>query len=392
MLLAFAGVSATALAQQAEYVEEIDMVIPRQDKYEVLTNSFWSNWFFSFGGGAEILFGDADQHGKFKDRVSPTLNVALGKWFTPGMGLRLQYSGLQARGYSTDAHAAYVRGNQRSGGLYKQRFDYMNLHGDVLMNLHALFGGYNPDRTYEIIPYLGAGFAHSYSEPHRQSLTVNAGIIQRFRLSDAMDFHIEIAGFLTEDKFGGDMGGAKGYDGVMNASLGFTYRFPRRGFSRPAPQLISQVELAAMQEKLADLALANRGLQSELNNARNRPVEVRETEVVVTDMTPRTVFFTIGSAQVDPRAVMSLSYLARQMQKFPNLTYTVNGYADSATGTPELNRELSRKRAQAVVDVLVKEYGIDASRLRVDANGGVDQFGQPILNRVVLVESEGSPR
>ena len=42
---------------------------------------------------------------------------------------------------------------------------------------------------------------------------------------------------------------------------------------------------------------------------------------------------------------------------------------------------------QAVVDVLVKDYGIPANRLKVSADGGVDKFGQPILNRVVLVKS-----
>lgn len=42
-------------------------------------------------------------------------------------------------------------------GYYKQRFDYMNLHADVMFNLNALFGGYNQHRVYEIIPYVGAG-------------------------------------------------------------------------------------------------------------------------------------------------------------------------------------------------------------------------------------------
>ena len=84
---------------------------------------------------------------------------------------------------------------------------------------------------------------------------------------------------------------------------------------------------------------------------------------------------------------MNISYLAKQMKEFPNATYTVNGYADSATGTPTFNQELSLKRAQAVVNVLVKDYGISADRLKVAAGGGVDKFGQPILNRVVLVKS-----
>ena len=117
--------------------------------------------------------------------------------------------------------------------------------------------------------------------------------------------------------------------------------------------------------------------------------EVTETQVIVpdTDIAPRTVFFQIGSAELSPREIMNLSYLAEQMKQFPNATYTVNGYADSATGTPAFNKELSLKRAQAVKNALVKNYGIAADRLNVEAGGGVDKFGQPILNRVVLVKS-----
>ena len=88
-----------------------------------------------------------------------------------------------------------------------------------------------------------------------------------------------------------------------------------------------------------------------------------------------------------PTSLPVPSYLAEQMKKFPDTKYVVNGYADSATGTPDFNKELSMKRAQAVVNVLIKQYGIAADRLSVDGNGGVDKFGQPILNRVVLVKS-----
>ena len=69
------------------------------NKHEVFTNNFGSNWFFSLGGGAEVLFGNDDTAGSFGKRISPTLNFGVGKWFTPGIGLRLQYSGLQARGF-----------------------------------------------------------------------------------------------------------------------------------------------------------------------------------------------------------------------------------------------------------------------------------------------------
>ena len=389
MLLALAGVSSAAMAQQKPVVVEQVDIIQVQDKYQVITNPFWSNWFFSIGGGASVMYGDNDQQlGDFGKRISPTMNISVGKWFTPGLGLRLQYSGLQAKGFTMDPFADYVKGTQRENGSYKQRFEYMNFHGDVMFNLNALFGGYNQYRVYEIIPYLGAGITHNYTKPHRQALSVNAGIINRFRISNAIDINLELSAMGTEDKFDGTVAG-KGYDGVFSATLGLTYHFPKRGFNRPMPQLISALELSAMQQQIAEMAAANQQLESALTAAQNRPVEVAETEVVVTDpnIAPRTVFFNIGSAEVSPREVMNISYLAKQMQEFPNATYTVNGYADSATGTPEFNKELSLKRAQAVVDVLVKDYGISADRLKISADGGVDKFGQPILNRVVLVKS-----
>lgn len=390
MLLAIAGVSSVAMAQQKPVVVEQVDIIQIQDKYQVITNPFWSNWFFSIGGGASVMYGDNDQQlGDFGKRISPTLNVALGKWFTPGLGLRLQYSGLQVKGFTMDPKADYVRGTQRSNGSYKQRFDYMNFHGDVMFNLSALFGGYNEYRVYEIIPYLGAGFTYNYTKPHRKAVAINAGIINRFRLSNALDINLELSAMGVEDKFDGTIAGKRPYDGVFSATLGLTYHFPQRGFARPMPQLISAVELATLQQQIAQMAADNQQLQSALTAAQNRPVEVTETEVVVTDpdIAPRTVFFTIGSAVVSPRGKMNLSYLAEQMKQFPNATYTVNGYADSATGTPAINQELSLKRAQAVVDVLVNDYGIAADRLKISADGGVDKFGQPILNRVVLVQS-----
>jgi len=389
MLLALAGLSSAAMAQQETEVVEYQ-VIQVQDKYQVITNPFWSNWFFSIGGGAEATFGDNDSAGSFGKRISPTLNISVGKWFTPGLGLRLQYSGLQARGFTYNEGADYVKGAELKDGYYKQRFDYMNLHGDVMFNLNALFGGYNQHRVYEVIPYVGAGITHNYSKPHREALSVNAGIINKFRISNAVDINLELSAMGVEDKFDGEVGGDHGYDGVLSATVGLTYRFPARGFRRPMPQLISQIELAAMQDKLAMMGAQNAQLKNALVQAENQPVaEVTETQVIVPDpdIAPRTVFFQIGSAELSPREIMNLSYLAEQMKQFPNATYTVNGYADSATGTPAFNKELSLKRAEAVKNALVKNYGIAADRLTVDAGGGVDKFGQPILNRVVLVKS-----
>ncbi|HJC93485.1 MAG TPA: cell envelope biogenesis protein OmpA, partial [Candidatus Phocaeicola excrementigallinarum] len=68
------------------------------DKYKVETNRFWSNWFISVGAGPQVLFSDHDRQMKFGERISPALDIAVGKWFTPGIGVRFMYSGLSLDG------------------------------------------------------------------------------------------------------------------------------------------------------------------------------------------------------------------------------------------------------------------------------------------------------
>ena len=64
----------------------------------------------------------------------------------------------------------------------------MNFHGDVMLNLSNMLCGYNEDRVYSFIPYVGAGFVHTGKGPGYDELGINAGLINRFRLSSASIF------------------------------------------------------------------------------------------------------------------------------------------------------------------------------------------------------------
>ena len=68
-------------------------------------------------------------------RLAPALDIAVGKWFTPGIGLRVAYNGLQAKGATPYANGPLVDGGQYSNGYYKEKWNVVNLHGDVLLNL-----------------------------------------------------------------------------------------------------------------------------------------------------------------------------------------------------------------------------------------------------------------
>ncbi|MFI3285526.1 MAG: hypothetical protein R3Y08_02625 [Rikenellaceae bacterium] len=60
------------------------------------SNELGSNWFAGVGAGTLVYVGEFDGDMSFADRMAPALNLSLGKWITPCVALRLEYSGLKA--------------------------------------------------------------------------------------------------------------------------------------------------------------------------------------------------------------------------------------------------------------------------------------------------------
>ena len=91
---------APAFAQEVVGLQEAQT---RRGPY--LTNRLFDNIFISVAGGINIYEGENDRYGG--KRLAPALDVAVGKWVTPSVGLRLQYSGLKAYGW-TNARTMYA--------------------------------------------------------------------------------------------------------------------------------------------------------------------------------------------------------------------------------------------------------------------------------------------
>ncbi len=75
-----------------------------------------------------------------------------------------------------------------------------------------------------------------------------------------------------------------------------------------------------------------------------------------------------GSADLGPGPFASLSALANFLKVTPSSSIILVGHSD-AIGELRKNIELSRNRAQAVVDRLIKDYGIDQSRISAQGIG-----------------------
>ena len=98
-----------------------------------------------------------------------------------------------------------------------------------------------------------------------------------------------------------------------------------------------------------------------------------------------TVRFTINSAKISKMEKVNVYNIAQWMQANPDQNVAIVGYADKNTGSSNYNMGLSQRRAQAVADMLVKEYGIDAARLSVQAEGSsVQPYPENNWNRIVI--------
>ena len=99
---------------------------------------------------------------------------------------------------------------------------------------------------------------------------------------------------------------------------------------------------------------------------------------------PLSVFFDIGSSRIASRKDLVNVKELVEMVREEDRKIVVTGYADRKTGGEAYNRKLSEKRAQAIVEELVK-MGITRERIVVEAKGGVDTISPFSYNRRVTI-------
>ena len=105
MKLFFSGLLALCCVPAVVAQEAVDTE-RREAERAYVRDQLAKNWYVEAGAGAQVLFADDASGLGFGQRLTPSLSVAAGKWFSPYWGMRLQ-----ARGYG-------FNGNTGMGGIY----------------------------------------------------------------------------------------------------------------------------------------------------------------------------------------------------------------------------------------------------------------------------------
>ena len=381
LALALAGAALGASAQDAEPVQQ----------YSVATNSFWSNWFVQAGGDWNVWYSAQEHHadnhngmGFFgSERRTFGASLALGKWFTPGIGLRTKLQAWQGKRIPALEHDA-------------AKFDAWILNEHVMLNLSNLFCGYSDTRVWNLVPFLGGGVSRNMSR-NTYAMQLSMGLQSSWRVSRKLSIYLEGGWNRLSDDFDGATASAgaaphqgplcwENKDNHVYGEVGLTLRLGRGTWNRvpdvEAIQSLSQSQLDALNAQLGDAQAENARLQSLLDE-QSKP-QVEETVALEPVSTVVSVFFNLGRSEIASRKdLVNVEPLARYGREGRKLVVT--GYADSATGNVEVNRRLSEARANTVARELEK-LGVSRDNIVIVARGGVADLSPVSYNRRATVE------
>lgn len=337
---------------------------------------------------------------KFFGDLRPVVGLTVAKEITPIFGLAAEFNTVINAQHNNIGPTGYAKNWNRA-------FDASNLSGLLRFNLTNLFLGYTGEpRFLDVKALFGMGWGHEYypgKYNDRNLLTSKAGLDFGFNLGAEKAWQVNVKPAFVWSLTDGIR--ASEYDkkyAHIELTAGVTYKFLNSngthnftlvkeydqaevdGLNAKINDLRNQ--LGAKDQKIAADAAAIKKLQDELNDCRNKKVPappVVDPGKVVNSLETN-VFFAQGKSVITAAQQPNVERVASFLKSHPAAKVAIKGYA-SPEGGKAINDKLSKARANAVKDMLIKKYKVDASRI-VSAEGcGVgDLFSEPTWNRVAV--------
>lgn len=347
---------------------------------------FWDNWYVGGRAGATM---DLSGSGFFKS-ARPAFGLSVGKQWTPILGTEIQGLGfINTTNSSTAIDATDI-----------------SLLGTL--NLMNLFVGYEGiPRAFEVEAMAGIGWLHHYMNGpgDTNDLSSRVGLNFNFNLgeSKAWTFSLRpavafnLTGDFPEKKVNFDKQNAR-----FELLAGLTYHFSGGNgehyftivpVTDPAAIAAMNAEINGLRETvvaqeaaLAGTAAEIAALQGSLEECQTNVANNRSS-APVTSILESIVSFPFNESVIQASQMPTIDRVATYLKEHPNVNVVINGYA-SPEGSEAYNLKLSQRRADAMKDLLVSKYGIDASRIEAVGHGIGDIFSEPAWNRIGICTIE----
>ena len=188
----------------------------------VSEGSGWDrNWFLEGKGGTSAFLGSPVGCGDLFDRLTPALQVGVGKWFTPAVGGRIEFQGCQFK----NAEFATMK--------------YQFIHADFMYNLTAFIRQNELGLSrWDVIPFLGIGMVHNsdWSSGNRSGtnhpFAFAYGLEARYRITNRLHLLAELSGMTTMKNFDAIGSSSRFGDNMLTLSAGLSVTIGKVGHKR----------------------------------------------------------------------------------------------------------------------------------------------------------------
>ncbi len=280
--------------------------------------------------------------------------------------------------------AVFFRSTQKSISDQILGIDTLK-QGDVLRVRNVYdYVSYPRPEDWEDDDYLAIGYENDASntpplkEKSRQAeIVLPFGFGARYRLSPSFDLGVEVMMHsIAADNFDVNMTGADN-DAFMFSSFNIRYKFGKKNKRHPV-WTYKDFNIAYKQKREFDpLATKLDSLKQQLDSiAVNDSVVVDTTHiftetVVYEEGVSASVFFDFDKSNITRRSQKELAKVARAMENDSTIRIRITGYCDTR-GSDDYNYRLSQRRCNAVLDVLVHDFGISKDRFQIEPKGESD--------------------
>jgi outer membrane protein OmpA-like peptidoglycan-associated protein len=342
--------------------------------------------------GIQHTLGEVD----FGDLNSYNVQAALGYNFNKFMGARLAVSAWQSKaGIEIDRLDYNFNGNIPSRFKETWTWKYVAPSVDLTFNLSNMAFGYNPNRLFNLSAFVGLGANIGFGNDDAQDVAAKlnnylgnsdqnmlylwdgskvnllgrAGLQGDFRINDKISLGLEVNANTLSDKYNSKKAGNN--DWYFNALAGVKIALGDTYTTRVIPPLEPEIRYVdKIVEKIVEVP--------------GKPVEIIKTAPLRRD-----IFFKINSWKIQKSEIQKVADIAFYLDSNPDAKVVMTGYADKGTGNANINAKLAANRANAVKEMLVKEYNISESRISYDSKGDtVQPFAENDKNRVTICIAE----
>lgn len=363
-----AGIALGASAQEAAKTEYV----------------FQPHWYVQGQFGAQYTLGEVSM-GKL---ISPNAQLGVGYNFGKVVGARFIVNAWQSKG-----------GSEIMGETYKWKYNYVAPMVDVTFNISNLISGVNPCRLVDVTAFIGGGVNIAFNNDeavdvdnqlraaygniyngtayeksqYLRNLWSNtsaravghAGLAADFKVAKNLSVGAEIAANFLSDTYNSKKAGNVDwyFNGLVGVKYSFGDTYKEKKIEPVEPKIVYRDRIV---EKIVE-----------------KPVEKK----VVPEVEPlrMDIFFNIAKFKLLASEQQKVGEVAAYMKKYPQTKVVITGLADKGTGNDKINIPLSKKRAEIVKEMLVKQHGIDASRITAEGKGSSEQpYTIPELNRVSI--------